>query len=511
MAPSPESLPVRATLAGRASAWVRADLRHLGSTVQGLARVLVSGDRATRSPPNRPGITSGKATLPRAEEDLHALATSPTVFAGITRLALGMTVYPIRCYRGFSMGGRRAEPLDPELVPWVAKFLRLLQHPDPASADQLFPEAGETLIAQIVADLRLTGNFFVAPWLSMDGDIVGLRRLHPQCCSIDTAKDLIIYRNGSEVREYPRRSVAHGHLLSWQRNGQGEMGTGAGTSLAPLVDAEATALRQTAAMVRQGGADLVVQGKGAAGMTFMRNPENRQKTVRDLTTAITAENGRRIMALSDELELKDSGLKPADLQAPAMLGAARGNQLVAIGVVPVAVGMESGTYATAVQQYRSQAEQDEGLASVIESALLRPLARHFARRQGGHWALRLDEVTARIDLSSHPGYAYLRTDAIGRMEKLQRMGWTAKQAGEIEGMDLPAPEGTSMMDMLLTSSNAADPNADPNAAPGTPGPVPGSHKDPRRPVGDGAPRVAASLRLLKDLFIEQEEARKESA
>ena len=435
-------------------------------------RSVVSGVAALRRAPPRLGVSVGRAVLPRAELDLQALATSPTTFAAVTRRALSLTVYPIRVYEGWSIGGRRLRPLEPS-VPWVGALLRLLQTPDEMSADALFPATGEQLIAQIAADLILTGNFFVAPVLGEDGAIIGLHRLHPRCSAIERRPggDEIVYRALSETRRYPRSSIAHGRLLSWQATAQAEVGTGAGTALQHLVHAEAAALQSTADTIDQGGADLRIVAADAAGMELMKDEKRRDEIVKRVTTAISGAGGRRVFALGGNVRVEDAGFKPADLQAPALMEAARRAELVATGCVPVAVGAEAGTYATAVQQYRVQAEQDEALAAVIEASLLRPLARHFAKRAGGMAARRPDQFTSRIDLSQHPGYAYLRTDAISRMERLQKMGWTAVQAAEIEGMDLPAPQGTPM----------------PGAANQPPGPDAGSHlQDPRRPVGDGA-------------------------
>jgi hypothetical protein len=122
--------------------------------------------------------------------------------------------------------------------------------------------------------------------------------------------------------------------------------------------------------------------------------------------------------------------------------AAKASELAALGVVPVAVGSDAGTYATAVQQYRTQAELDEQIASIVEAALLRPLARHFARQSGQpRTMVRADEFTARFDLSTHPGYAYLRTEQINRVSALVKLGWSPLQAAEAEGLDLPDPEG----------------------------------------------------------------------
>lgn len=456
-------------------------------------RSITTGLASLRSPPARPGATGARVSQPQAEQDLHALATAPAVFAGMTYLALSFMVHPIRVYRG--NGGQGGVPLDPESVPWVGSLLRLLQSPDPYSAEDLAPEPGELLLAQIVADLRMTGNFYVAPTLTPDGDVIGLARLHPRCCSIERrpgGAEEIVYRNLGETRHYPRRSVFHGRLLSWQSDGRGEIGLGAGTPLKPLVEAEATALQQTADIVRQGGADLRVVHTTQAGAAYMANEENRKKVVKQVTESLAGEGGRRVFAMGGDVKIEDAGFKPSDLRAPETLAAARANELVAIGVVPAAVGMDAGTYASAVTQLEMQALHDEGIAAVLEVCLFRPLAQRFARRAGGRASQRPDLYTARLDLSQHPGYGFLRSEVIKRMQGLRALGYATDTAAQIEGQDFPrcenlAPTGAGLVDA-------------------TPGPEVGSHLEgPRRPVGqadgDKADVTAPGREVtLRDLF-----------
>lgn len=454
--------------------------RWYASTVSSITRLYAAGAAALRAPLPRLGISMGRvAALPMAEADLSAMATSPTVYSALTRSALETIIHPIRVYRGYSVSGGDLEPIDPRErgALWVGALLRVLQTPDPASADELAPEPGEALIAQILADLKMAGAFVVAPVLSERGWVVGLTRLHPKCCSIErtAAGEEVVYRSGSDHRRYPRRSVFIGHLLSWAADGRAEFGVGAGTPLRPLLRAEAAALAQTANMIEQGGADLRIRGKGATGKSFMALKENREKAIATVTESIVSPNGRRVIAFSDDLELDDGGLKPTDLRAPELMAAARGHELAATGTVPAWVGHDAGTYATAVVQLRVQACMDEGYAAVIEAYFLRPLARHFAKTRGAGTmdARRADEITARIDLSAHPGYAQLRTESYARMKVLVHdLGFTVEQAAAAEHLDLPAPRGE-----ILSKGASTDP--------GTPGPELGSHNQgPRDPVGD---------------------------
>jgi len=417
-------------------------------TVTGWVRTALGSIKTLRSPPGRAGISSGRVASPkRAEQDLSNIASSPTIYAAVLRRALTFATYPVRVYSGYSIGGRKLKALDPEKVPWVGSLLRLLQLPEPedSDSDAVFPaNPGEGLLAQIVADLIMTGNAFVAITMSKSGDIIGLHRLHPRCMTLERGVigDEWVYRaNMMLPKRYPRRTVAHLKLLSWESGAQGELGTGAGAPLQALVRAEKAALNQTANMVEQGGGDVIITAAGPTGAAFLSNKENRDKVAKEMTEALIGEDGRRTFVVGGDFKVGDSGIKPADLRAPELIKESRSSELSAIGAVPVGIGADAGTYATAVQQYRTQAELDEQIQSVLEAGFLRPLARHFARRAGGRWLARLDQVTARIDLSSHPGYAYMRTEQVSRMTALVTMGWDAEQASEAEGLDLPKPTG----------------------------------------------------------------------
>lgn len=448
--------------------------RLVGSLRGTWARSVAYGMAALRRPPPRGGVSSGRVASPiNAERDLGAMESSPAVLAGVTRLALSFTTFPVRVYLGFSVGGDKSlTPISSD-VPWVAAFLRLLQTPDHTNADELAPEPGDSLFAQIVADLVVAGIFFVAPTLTDKGDVIGLRRLHPKLCTFErtNGQEWVVYRTPTDTMWYPRRQVFVGHMPSWAADGRGELGSGAGAALYDLNTAEATALRQTALITRQGGADLRIVAADAAGAALLRDKPAREKLVREATEALEGEGGRRVYALGGNIRIEDAGLKPADLQAEKLLQYAPNVQLMALGVVPAAVGRDASNYANGVLQWRAQADMDEGRAQVIEAHFLRPLARRFARQYGGRMAQRLDEITARHDLSSHIGYAYVRTDAYTRAVMLvEGLGYTVEQAVAAEQLDLPKPLGT--------------PRA--STQPGTPGPVPGSTKpEPRRPVGDG--------------------------
>jgi hypothetical protein len=456
-------------------AWYSTLTDPFARTYARLAVVATALSAALRTSPPRPGISSGRvATQPLAESDLAALATSPTVYGAITRRALSLANYPVVVYRGFSLAGGKLERLDPSR-PWVAAFYRLLQRPDPTTRFSLAPLSWERLCAQIIADLIQIGSFIVLPTVGESGYISGLTRLHPGSCAIERLNgvDELVYVEGNERRRYPLDQVFIGALLSWQRNGRQAFGVGAGTPMRYLTRAEGVAIEQTANMIEQGGADLRIVGKGATGKNFMANKENREKALDAVIQAIKGPNGRRVIAVSDDIEINDGGLKPTDLRAPELHTAARQAALVATGTCAAWVGIDAGTYANAAMQFRVQADADEGICSVVEAGLLRPLAQHFARVAGGRDGAADEQITSRQDLSQHPGYAQLRTESIARVKSLVHdMGYTVDQAKEIEGFgDWASPEGE-----ILSAGQPTDSSV--------PGPETGSTLDaPRDPVG----------------------------
>lgn len=389
------------------------------------------------TPPREPGVSLGHvARKSNAQGDLGQLAVSPGVYAAVTRRALSFGNYPVKVYEGTGAG----VAIDPEKTPWAASLLRLLLTPDPQDVGALFPVTpGEGLVAQLVADLLLTGVGYVVPSREADR-LVGLARVHPASMSLVDGGARWEHRvpGSSEVRRYDRRAVCCLRLLSWSAGGAGTLGTGAGEVLAPYVAAERRAIEQTRDRINQGGVDIIVTGKTPVGVQFMANPENRGRTVDNIVSQLSAGDGQRVIGLGGDIELKDAGFTPADIQAPELAESARTAELMALGTTAISVGLSTGAYADAVMQYRVQAELDEAMAAVFEAYLLRPLAQHYARK-AGH--ARPETVTARIDLSSHPGWAYVRDGAILRMERLVGLGWTPEQAAAIEGLDLPAPKG----------------------------------------------------------------------
>lgn len=440
----------------------------------------------TKAPPvpGAPGVTVSRqlASAPDAESDLESLSRSPTVYAALTGQALSAATYPIRIYRGWSIAGTRMEPIDPDETEatrrWAVPLILLLHRPEPADTPRtMFPRPGEGLIAQLWADLSATGNFWVRPTLDAQGWPIGLTRLHPALCTLEMRAGILTVRyrvpnGGSEY--YPYDEIAHGRLLSWEKSGQGLMGTGAGASLAPIVEAERIALEQTATTIGQGGGQILISAANDAGSAFLADKRHREEVADEVSSRL----GKRVIAVGPALKAEASGWKPGDMLAPELMASAPTSELMALGVVPMIAGHDSGTYATAAQQYRVQATRDEGLAMVIEAYLLRPLAQYFARRAGVRE--NVERITCKIDLSGHPGYTYIRTDAVNRMQRWVAMGWTAEQAAEIEGMDVPRPMGTP----APTSAPDIIPNGTEIPA-DQPGPRPGQPKTtPRRPVGD---------------------------
>lgn len=454
----------------RAGLWIR-----ILSSASAFYRASLAAVGVTDAPPSQPGASSGRvASKVLAQDYLQQMAQSAVVYAALNRRAHAFGNYPIAVYRD-------EVKVDPKREPWAAEFLALVQNPDPADGllagdtDGLAPiMPGEGLFAQLVADYLATGVAYVIPTAGSGDRLSGLTRAHPRSMTLEQGGAVWVYRppGGGMARTYPRRAVFCIRNISWEAGGAGELGTGAGQVLADLVNAEATAIRKTAQVIEQGGADVWVGATTPAAAQFLANPANRNKVRDDLTEALAMRDGSRVVVMGGDLEAKDVGLKPADMQAPELMTTARGAELLALGVTPVSIGGEAGNYAEAALQYRVQAEFDESLAAVFEAFLLRPLSQHYARIGSGRRKVDARTVTARFDLSTHPGYAYARTEAIDRMIKLVDLGWDAEQAASIENLSLPKPSGPPRQKQA------------PVAAPGVPGnePPPVGRENDKRVV-----------------------------
>jgi len=436
-----------------------------------------------RSETRRLGLTTRtRVANPGAVSELELMAQSPAIYAALMHRCIGLQVYPLTCYVQ-SPGGRVVEPIDPATEPWAASLLRLLQRPDPADVGRVFPrEPGERLMAQLKADLLMTGTAHVRV---QEGDarrIIGLHRLHPGAVQVEyvNGKRVIVYRPATGVEQrFPDEQVCTIALLSWQASAAAEIGVGAAQPLSDITRAEVAAMARTTTAIEQGGVDLAVEATTPEAAMLLMDEQQRERLGAEVTESLGKE-GRRVHIPSGGYKLTELGLKPADLRAPETQSAARAAQLMALGVVPVMVGSEAATYATAAAQLRVQYSLDLELVTWLEASLLRPLAQHFATVEGGtRWAGRASRVTCAYDLASHPGALAARSEAIDRALKLFSMGWTAAQAAEAEQLDLPEPEGVPMP-------------AAPAAPTGRPTPAQNG-SEPAAPVGQGG-------RTLGDLF-----------
>ena len=379
----------------------------------------------------------------QAANQLGLMAESPGIYAALLRRCVGMQVYPLCVHRAMP-GGRTREEIDPAQEVWAADLLRLLQRPDPADVDAVFPALpGELLLAQLMADLIMAGTAYVRFQTGTGGAIVGLARLHPAVTSIlyvNGARRIWYRPTAAQAQTFDGREVCVLRWISAAADARAELGIGAGECLEAISAAEVGALERTRTAIEQGGVDIAVEATDPATAALLMDPDQRLALANDLTAALGKE-GQRVLIPSGGYKLNDLGLKPADLRAPETLTAARQAQLMAIGVVPVMVGADSTSYATAAAQLRVQYSWDLELAAWMEAFLLRPLAQAFARNGGGRAALSASMVTCAWDLSSHPGALAARTEAIARAVQLVDLGWTAAQAAEAEGLDLPPPEG----------------------------------------------------------------------
>lgn len=429
------------------------------------------------TPPTRAGASRGTfGARPRADEHLRQMALSPTVFAAAMRRARTFGDYPFVVLVD-------GVPVEPREVPWAKAMLELLQNPDPeylttrgdvTGIAALVP--GEGLIAQLVVDILLEGVAWILPTAGRGQSVAGLTRLHPRCVKLVMGGAYVEHTQDGRATRYPRRSVFCITNPSWQATGEGQLGVGAGEVLEPIVAAERVAMEKTASIIAQGGADVVVTGSDNAGKMLLSNETNRTKITKEVSDALAMTTGSRVIALGGPIELNPLGLTPSDIQAPTLMEAAHKAELMAMGVVPVAIGENSANFATAALQYRVQAELDEAVASMLEAYWLRPLAQHYARAFGGLRVSESGRVTCRLDLSDHPGYVSARGEAITRMGALVDLGWSPVQAAAFERLPLPKPEGQPR-----------------RSAPPNPALVP--QGDTPAPQGD-APKRGAPLLLL---------------
>lgn len=432
---------------------------------------------------NRPGLSGGTIRDHKAEDSLRRLAESPAVFAATMRRTIGLQRFPIVVYEA-EPGGRTVRPIDPTRAPWAAACLRLLQRPDASDAARPFPRMpGEYLLALLMADYLLTGNAYLRVQRAASNTIIGLQRLHPASVILVTSEgqELIRYRPpGAPEQTFPAFDVVHIRALPWRKDIGENLGTGAGEALAPLVAAELAAMRRTAMAIEQGGVDVQVVAETPEAALYLMNPEARAEVQAETTEALRKQDSR-VLVPSGGLALKPLGLTPAEIKAPELLNAARSAELLALGVVPVAVGDPSGaTYATAAAQLRIQYGLDLEFTEVFSFWFLRPLAQAFAARDPA-WLPRVSQVTCAYDLAGHEGALAARTEAINRMQQLVNLGWTAEQAAAIEAMDLPRPEGTPANAGLWAAPPA-------NTTPAQTGGV------PRAPLGDPPSRATGTAR-----------------
>jgi hypothetical protein len=465
-----EQRPQRPGILARASASIR------GGILQIYGRAYEISQQIRRAPA-RLGVSIGRvASKPYAELDLETIGSSPAVYAAAQRRCLGLQQYPIRIVIG-RRGGEQ-ETVSPADAPWAAALLALLEQPDPADADRILPEnPGEVVLAQLGADFLVAGDGFARLQVAPQGsDVIGLHRLHPRSVGLERVggQDLWVHQPPWGTREeIPVGQVAHLRSIGASAGGRGALGIGAGEPLRALLRAEGASLEYLAETVEAGGVDALVTAKTDRGAAYLEDPDRRRDLANQIATGLqgrdpTTGKARRVMVASADFNIAAWGLDPDSVTDAELMTLTRDQILMALGCTPSSVGADTSSYATAVQQARIQADLDAQMAMVYEACLLRPLARYFARRAGlREW----QQVTARYDLSTHPGQQYARTDAIDRAAKLVELGYSTAQAVAAEGLDLPDPEGA------------------PAAAPAPGG---GSDSRPNRPQGSG--------RMLSDLF-----------
>lgn len=462
-------------------------LTRLGSRLARAWRSVTTFTRAL-APARRLGLSSRSRVINQAAAaQLHLMTESPAVYAALWYRCAGLQVYPLDVLQ-VTPGGASKKPIDPGREPWAAAFLLLLQRPDPADVDRVFPRTpGELLLAQVLADLLMTGTAYVRFQEGEGRRIVGLARLHPAVTALEVVKGQRRYRYRPSLGDeqlFRDEEVCVLQTLSWETDLRSEQGVGAAEPLENITRAEVAALKRTSTAILQGGVDLMIEATNEAGSALLMDPVQRKELV-DGTVEALGKDGQRVLALGGPFKLNEIGLKPSDLRGAETQAAARSAQLMALGVAPVIVGSDPGGYATAAAQLRVQLMSDFQLATWMEVCLLRPLAQAFAAREGGaRWAGQTSQITCAYNLRTHPGALAAETEAIARAKDLMIMGWSNVQAAQAQGLDLPPPEGEVLLSGAMALGGGAPPS---QAAPAQNGGT------PRAPIGAEAGRTLHQL------------------
>lgn len=460
-------------------------LTRVQASLRGWWRAITTFAQA-RAETRRLGMTSrARVGNQAAASQLHLMAESPAVYAALWHRCIGLQVYPMTVLL-VTPGGESRETINPLREPWAASLLRLLQRPDPADVGRVFPRTpGELFLAELLADLLVTGTAYVRFQQGDGGRIVGLARLHPAVTTTEVERGQRRFRyrpSPGDEQLFRDEEVCVLRALSWASDLRSEQGVGAAEPLMAITRAEVAALKRTATAIEQGGVDIAVEPTSEIGSNLLQDPAQRKELADEITTALGKE-GQRVFIPGGPYKLTDFGLKPGDLRGAETQAAARSAQLMALGLVPVMAGVDPGGYATAVAQLRVQYGLDLELVTWLEVFILRPLAQAFAEREGGNgWLGRTSQVTCAYNLSKHPGALAAETEAIGRAKDLMLMGWSNVQAAQHQGLDLPPPEG----EVLL--GKAASPGLMPSEQ--APAQLGGT---PRAPLGAEAGRTLGEL------------------
>lgn len=298
----------------------------------------------------------GQALYPvyDAAKALAAVGTFPLVYATLNRSADDLSGLPLRAGRGTPGGKLRPVPQHP--------FLRLLERPSPDVSGVLFRR-------QLVLDRRASGNAYALKLYTARGDLMGLRRLHPEAMHpVTNSYGQIIeyvYRHGGAEQRYDRRAILHVRGTAWAAGPAETFGTGMVEPLNRTLTADDALQNRLTVAAKQGRPAAVVSPDNGDSLQAVWTPEKTAEMRRTLAKASEAATGG-LMLLGTPLRVQPLDYSPEELQAQEGRAALMREVLAVAGVPPIRIGLETANYATAQQQ----AEVYWGDELTSEAALL---------------------------------------------------------------------------------------------------------------------------------------------
>ena len=344
---------------------------------------------------------------------MGAMSKFGWVYGTITRSAMDLSRVPIRASRG-SRGGK-AKGLGEH------PYLTLLERPSPDVSGTLFRR-------QMIVDRRLTGNAYALKLYDSRGQVIGLRRLHPETthaiCGSGGQVLEYLYRHGGREDRYARSAIIHIRGPSWASGPAEVAGTGMIEPLNQDLNTDWALQKRTATAATQGRPAGIATPKSSDPNAKL-NPEAIVVLQKILDKTLTNANGG-IALLGQGIDFERLDYAPVELQSLETRAAIVKQILAVAGVPPVRVGIEAANFATAQQQ--GETYWGDELAS--EAQLFDEELTYHARLDFGPGNLYLWH-----DFSDVPALQNLRTAQVGRVSTHIVNGMDPANAYSYEGMD----------------------------------------------------------------------------